>query len=297
MTAFVDKKGKMEKNGGDPGGVLGELVAAARLRVERAKAIVSTAEMERRAFEAVGRIDKTGKTDKVDGVGAFERALRARRAANETAIIGECKRASPSAGTISAAFPYLEIARVYEAGGVDAISVLTEPTRFLGADEYLREIAATVAVPTLRKDFIVDEYMIFEAKTLGAAAILLIAAILTPEELASSLRRCDELGLSALVETRDEREIETALTAGARIVGVNNRNLVDFRVDFERCARLRAAVPAETLFVAESGVKSAADFRRLREIGADAALIGETLMRAGDKKTLLREFRDAANAR
>ncbi len=208
-------------------------------------------------------------------------------------FICECKKASPSKGLIAPDFPYLQIAKEYEAAGADCISVLTEPKWFLGCDEYLREITQAVSIPCLRKDFTVDEYMIYEAKLLGASAVLLICAILTKKQLHDYIGICDMLGLSALVEAHDEGEVHTALNAGARIVGVNNRNLKDFSVDMENSRRLRAMIPRDVLFVSESGVKTAEDVSRLREIGADAVLIGETLMRAADKNARLAELRGA----
>ena len=217
----------------------------------------------------------------------FEKALKK----NDIAFICECKKASPSKGLIAPDFPYLEIAKEYEAAGADCISVLTEPSRFLGNNEYLREIAETVTIPCLRKDFTVDEYMIYEAKVLGAKAVLLICSILTEEELREYIYICDELGISALVEAHDKAEINVAVKAGARIIGVNNRNLKDFTVDTENSKRMRELVPKDIIFVSESGVKSPEDVARLREIGADAVLIGETLMRADDKKAKLKELR------
>ena len=180
---------------------------------------------------------------------------------------------------------------IYEAAGADAISVLTEPKWFLGSDEYLREIAKKVSIPCLRKDFTVDPYMIYEARLLGAAAILLICSILDPEELREYRELCDELGLSALVEAHDEEEIRTALDAGARIIGVNNRNLKDFTVDTENSRRLRSLIPGDVLFVSESGVRDAEDVEKLREIGVDAVLVGEALMRAKDKRQMLRQLK------
>lgn len=255
--------------------VLDELAAYARERTERAKAILPLAEL-RRQGEALPKGDFT-----------FERAL----SKPDIAFICECKKASPSKGLIAPEFPYVQIARDYEAAGADCVSVLTEPKWFLGSDEYLREIAQAVSIPCLRKDFTVDEYMIYEAKMLGAAAVLLIVSLLEEAKIREYIAVCDSLGLSALVETHDEREAETALNAGARMVGVNNRNLKDFTVDTENSRRLRAMIPKDTLFVSESGVRDAADVAALREIGADAVLIGETLMRAADKKAKLAELR------
>ena len=214
---------------------------------------------------------------------AFEKALRR----PELSFICECKKASPSKGLIAPDFPYLEIAKEYEKAGADCISVLTEPRWFLGKDQYLKEIAANVSIPCLRKDFTVDPYMIYEAKVLGASAVLLICSILEKEQLKEYRQIAEELGLSALVEAHDEAEIAKALEAGARIIGVNNRNLKDFTVDTENSRKLRNMIPKEVLFVSESGVKTPEDVQKLREIGADAVLIGETLMRAADKSEAL----------
>ena len=223
------------------------------------------------------------------GDGSFEKALKR----PGLSFICECKKASPSRGVIAENFPYLQIAREYQEAGADAISVLTEPKWFLGCDRYLREIAETVSLPCLRKDFTVDEYMIYEAKLLGASAVLLICSILSSRQLREYLQICETLGLSALVETHDEGEVDMALEAGARIIGVNNRNLRDFSVDTENSRRLREQIPAEVLFVSESGVRTAVDAAALREIGADAVLVGETMMRATDKRAMLAELRGA----
>ena len=223
------------------------------------------------------------------GDGSFEKALKR----PGLSFICECKKASPSRGVIAESFPYLQIAREYQEAGADAVSVLTEPKWFLGSDRYLREIAEMVSLPCLRKDFTVDEYMIYEAKLLGAPAILLICSILSSRQLREYLQVCETLGLSALVETHDEGEIDMALEAGARIIGVNNRNLRDFSVDTENSRRLREQIPAEVLFVSESGVRTAADAAALREIGADAVLVGEAMMRAKDKRAMLAELRGA----
>ena len=223
------------------------------------------------------------------GDGSFEKALKR----PGLSFICECKKASPSRGVIAENFPYLQIAREYQEAGADAVSVLTEPKWFLGSDRYLREIAEMVSLPCLRKDFTVDEYMIYEAKLLGASAILLICSILSSRQLREYLQVCETLGLSALVETHDEGEVDMALEAGARIIGVNNRNLRDFSVDTENSRRLREQIPAEVLFVSESGVRTAADVAALREIGADAVLVGETMMRAKDKRAMLAELRGA----
>ena len=218
---------------------------------------------------------------------SFEQAL----SGSELAFICECKKASPSKGLIAPEFPYLEIAADYEAAGAEAISVLTEPGWFLGKDEYLRRIAEMVSVPCLRKDFTVDEYMLYEAKLLGASAVLLICTILDTVQLRDYIEICDGLGLSALVEAHNEAEVETALCSGARIVGVNNRNLKDFSVDPDNSRRLRKLVPGDVLFVSESGVHNAADVQTAREIGADAVLVGEVLMRSENRQAKLAELR------
>lgn len=199
----------------------------------------------------------------------------------------EVKKASPSKGLIAPEFPYVDIAREYEAAGADGISILTEPHFFQGSPLYLEEIRRAVSIPLLRKDFIVDEYQIYEAKTLGADAILLIAAVLEDEELKSFQELAAHLGLSALVEVHDEREMERALDAGAGILGVNNRNLKDFTVDINNTLRLRSLVPKEIPLVAESGLKSREDIEQLEEAGVNGVLIGETFMRSSDKKQML----------
>jgi indole-3-glycerol phosphate synthase len=206
-------------------------------------------------------------------------------------LICEVKKASPSKGIISADFPYLEIARSYESAGADAISCLTEPKWFLGSDEIFREIRTAVRTPMLRKDFTVSEYQIYQARLMGADAVLLICSFLEEETLSAYLALCRSLGLAALTETHDEEEIRKALRCGARIIGVNNRNLKDFTVDFSNSIRLRSLIPEDVIFVAESGVRTHADVELLRAHKVDAALIGETLMRAPDKRAMLDELR------
>ena len=255
--------------------ILDELAEHARERVRAAKMRIPLSEI-RRAAEALS-----------PGDFAFEKALRK----PGLSFICECKKASPSKGLIAPDFPYLEIAKDYERAGADAVSVLTEPRWFLGDDRYLREIAAAVTIPCLRKDFTVDEYMIYEAKTLGASAVLLICSLLDAGALKAYRELCDVLGLSALVETHDEAEVEMALGAGTRVLGVNNRNLKDFSVDTENSRRLRESVPREVLFVSESGIQNAADLVQLKNAGVDAVLVGEALMRAEDRRARLMEFR------
>lgn len=217
----------------------------------------------------------------------FEKAL----SGDDIGFICECKKASPSKGLIAPEFPYLEIAKAYEAAGAACISVLTEPKWFLGRDEYLKEITAAVSIPCIRKDFVVDEYMIYQAKVLGASAVLLICALLDQETLKRYLTLCDQLGLSALVEAHNEEELTRALAAGARVIGVNNRNLRDFTVDLGNAERLRRLAPEEVLFVAESGIRTAEDIAVLRRARVNGVLIGETLMRAADKKAMLAQLR------
>ncbi len=217
----------------------------------------------------------------------FEKAL----AKEDMAFICECKKASPSKGVIAEKFNYLQIAMDYEKAGADCISVLTEPKWFLGQDSYLQEIAKNVSIPVIRKDFLVDEYMIYEAKVLGAKAVLLICSILTEKQIEEYIRICDSLGISALVEAHDEEEIKMAIKSGARLVGVNNRNLKDFSVDTQNSRRLRNLVPDNIIFVSESGISNAEDVIKLKESGVNAVLVGEALMKAQDKAEKLRELK------
>ena len=217
----------------------------------------------------------------------FEQALKK----PGISFICEVKKASPSKGIIAEDFPYLEIAREYEAAGASAISCLTEPEYFKGDKRYLKEIAEAVSIPVLRKDFTIDPYMIYEAKVLGASAILLICALLPEETLKEYLETAHSLGLSALVEAHDEAEVAQAMRAGARIIGVNNRNLKDFTVDIQNSIRLRKLIPKEIVFVSESGMKTPEDIKRLRDNETDAVLIGETFMRSPDKKKMLEDLK------
>ena len=204
--------------------------------------------------------------------------------------ICEVKKASPSKGLIAPAFPYLEIAKEYQEAGAAAISCLTEPFYFQGSDRYLQEITAAVDIPVLRKDFTVDEYMIFQAAAYGAAAVLLICAILNDEQLKEYRELAEELGMDALVEDHDEEEAERALKSGARIIGVNNRDLKTFQVDMQNSIRLRKLAPENVVFVSESGIKTSDDIQKLYDNQVDAVLIGETLMRSQDKKAALEEL-------
>ena len=251
--------------------ILEKIAEKTRERVEENKRKISLEQYRSMALER-----------KSTGVG-FAKALR------EPGIgfICEVKKASPSKGIIAPHFPYLEIARDYEAAGANAISVLTEPYFFQGSNEYLSRIREAVSIPLLRKDFTVDEYMIYEAKAIGADAILLICTLLSDKQLGEYLELAHSLGLDALVEAHDEREIEMALGGGADIIGVNNRNLKDFTVDIGNSLRLRSLVPGNVLFVSESGMKTREDIARLQENGTDAVLIGEALMRSADKRAML----------
>lgn len=254
--------------------ILDEIATFAKQRVSFAQMTISAEDIKARALELPrGNFD-------------FETALKS----GDIAFICECKKASPSKGLIASDFPYLQIAKGYERAGANAISVLTEPKWFLGSDDYLAEVASAVSIPCLRKDFTVDDYMIYEAKLLGASAVLLICSILSKQQIADYIELCDVLGMSALVEAHDDEEVRVALEAGARIIGINNRNLKDFSVDTENSKRLRELVPTDVLFVAESGIKTAEDVAAMRNVGADAVLVGETLMTAEDKAAKLLEL-------
>ena len=210
----------------------------------------------------------------------------------DISIIAEVKKASPSKGVIAEDFDYIGIAKDYESAGASAISVLTEPFFFKGSDEYLSEISKNVDIPILRKDFVIDEYMIWQAKLLGASAILLIVSILDTVQLKKYLDLAHDLGLSAIVEVHDSTEISTAMIVGAEIIGVNNRNLKDFSVDIENSINLRRCVSGDVVFISESGIKSKEDITRLKENNVDAVLIGETLMKSDDKKSMISELKD-----
>ena len=261
--------------------ILQEIAEKTRERIQFEKEKISLAELRARAGDC-----------ETDTGFPFEAALRKQG----ISFICEVKKASPSKGVIAVDFPYVEIAREYEQAGADAMSVLTEPFYFKGQDSFLREIRQAVSIPLLRKDFTVDEYMLYQAKLMGADAVLLICAILSPMQLAEYQGIARELGLSALVEAHDEQEISMALQAGAGIIGVNNRNLKDFSVDIYNSIRLRELVPREILFVSESGMKTREDIRRLEENGTDAVLIGETFMRSADKAGMLRWLRGGESA-
>ena len=259
--------------------ILEELAGLARERVNADMERISEAEMHSLALAA--------------GKGGGERFTSA-LAKPRISFICEIKRASPSKGLIAPDFPYTKIAREYEAAGADCVSCLTEPRYFLGSDEIFREVRQATSLPMIRKDFTVSLYQLDQARVMGADAALLIVSLMGREMLGACLQRCEELGIAALTETHDEAEIRTAVDAGARIIGINNRNLKDFSVDFSNTARLRDLIPADRICVAESGVRGPEDVARLRAVGADAVLIGETLMRAEDKGACLAALKEEA---
>ena len=259
--------------------ILDQLAEHARERVAAEKKIIS----------AGGIIDLARSMGPANGE-AFYNAI----AKPHLGVICEVKKASPSKGIIDPVFDYMAIALEYELAGADAISCLTEPKWFLGSDAIFMDIRVAVHTPMLRKDFVVDDYQIYQARCLGADCILLICALLDTETIRSYLGICEKLGLAALVEAHDEEEIRSAVRAGAGIIGVNNRNLKDFSVDLRNASRLRDLIPRDVLYVAESGVKTAGDVRKLYQTGADAVLVGEALMRSPDKQRLLDDFREAA---
>ena len=256
--------------------ILDQIALSTKSRVEDLKHMKSIEEIKSQALAI-----------KSEQPFAFEKAL----AKKEMAFICEVKKASPSKGIISESFPYLRIAQDYESAGASAISVLTEPNFFLGRDRYLSEIKAQVNIPVLRKDFIIDSYQIYEAKIIGADAILLICTLLDINTLREYIEIADSLGLSALVETHSEEEIAAALKAGAKIIGINNRNLKTFEVDINTTIRLRHLVPKGVVLVSESGIQKSEDIERLRQSNVDAVLIGEALMRNEDKAVVINNLR------
>lgn len=263
--------------------ILDDLAAATRMRVARKKKEVPFAEVREKAEKIAA------------GEGVFLFPFEKAIAKKEISFICEVKKASPSKGIIAENFSYLDIAQDYEKAGADCISVLTEPDYFKGEDRFLLEISNKVTVPIIRKDFIIDPYLIYEAKVLGASCILLIAALLDTNTIREYKTVCDKLGLSALVEAHDERELYSALDAGARLVGVNNRDLKTFTVDIQNSIRLRELVPDNILFVAESGIQSASDIQVLRDAHVNGVLIGETLMRSQNKIELIKRLKGVSN--
>jgi len=268
----------------NPPAILGKIAESTIKRVAKAKEALSFEQIKSKFLTADGTCGSF--TNQRERKNMFHKAL----AAPGLSFICEVKKASPSKGIISEDFPWMEIAKDYEEGGAAAISVLTEPEFFLGSDQYMREISAAVKIPTLRKDFIIDEYQIYEAKLWGAGAVLLICALLEPLTLSGFISIADNLELDCLVEIHNEREAEEAIGAGARIIGINNRDLTTFNVDTELTSRLKNKIPSGILTVAESGINNTDDIRRLKETGADAVLIGESLMRSADRKQFLKEM-------
>ena len=259
--------------------ILDDIVLATRKRVEIKKREIPLEKIKAQAIALAER--------EREFTYPFEQAI----SKSDISFICEVKRASPSKGVIAEEFPYLAIAREYERAGADCISVLTEPEYFKGNDCYLKEINQIVSIPILRKDFIIDEYMIYEAKVMGASCILLIAALLDTKMIKDFIKICDSLGMSALVEIHNEKEITSAIESKARLIGVNNRNLRDFTVDIQNSVRLRNKIPRDILMIAESGIKTTDDIQMLRKHGVNGVLIGETLMRSQDKTAMLAELR------
>lgn len=264
--------------------ILDEIAQATRLRVAEDK--------KRIPLEAYKELLETGSSAQAAGAESLARENGGQRFLNALrtpgmSFICEVKKASPSKGVIAEHFPYLEIAREYEAAGASCISCLTETQWFKGSNEVFTDIRKTVDTPMIRKDFVVDEYQLYQAKAMGADAALLICAITDDEHLLRYVDICEQLGLASLVETHDEDELHRAIAANAKIIGVNNRNLKDFTVDFGNSIRLRWLVPPEIAFVTESGVKTPEDIKLLADNGVDAVLIGETLMHADDKRAML----------
>lgn len=264
--------------------ILDEIAGYAKLRVNEDKKNCSLEDIRTQAM--VVAAEDNAHAD-ASGLYAFGQALKK----PGLSIISEVKKASPSKGIIAECFPYKEIAASYEDAGADCVSCLTEPRWFLGSDEIFMDIRRTIKLPMIRKDFTIDEYQIYQARVMGANAVLLICALLDTDTIIRYLKICEELKIDALVETHDAAEIESAVKAGARIIGVNNRNLKDFSVNFENARALRSLIPDNCVYVAESGVTGPEDVDILRRIGADAVLVGEALMRADDKKAMIKAFK------
>ncbi|MBR3082744.1 MAG: indole-3-glycerol phosphate synthase TrpC [Clostridiales bacterium] len=260
--------------------ILETIAESTRERVSKAKLVTPENIIRDQAFAL---FEKRGKKCSV----SFKDAL----AAEGMSFICECKKASPSKGLIAEDFPYLEIAKDYEAAGASAISVLTEPRWFKGDLKYLNEISSEVKIPTLRKDFTISPYMIYEAYLNGASAVLLICSLLDGKTLEEYIGTASSLGLDALVEAHDSDEVKMAVDSGAQIIGVNNRNLRTFEVNASNCLRLRKDVPDNVIFVAESGIKTREDIKILEENKVNAVLVGEALMTSNDKKAYLNKLK------
>ncbi|MGL5259128.1 MAG: indole-3-glycerol phosphate synthase TrpC [Lachnospiraceae bacterium] len=256
--------------------ILDQIVKSTIERIEKKKKIIPLEELKK-------EVDLL----KITMDFPFEKALRS----DGMSFICEIKKASPSKGIIAEDFPYIEIAKEYEKAGATAISCLTEPFYFKGSDTFLEEIRKEVSIPILRKDFVIDPYMIYEAKLMGANAILLICSILDEFTLRKYVFLAKSLGLSVLVETHTKEEVEKALYCGANIIGVNNRDLKTFHVDLNKSIELREFVSEEYIFISESGIHTKEDIALLHKYRVDGVLIGESLMKSENKKDLLREWK------
>lgn len=259
--------------------ILDDLVEATQERTEHEQSMVSLADLK----QSVEKMASINPND------VYERFRRP-----GMHVIGEIKKASPSKGQIVDTLDYIGIAKQYREADVTAISVLTEPKYFKGDISYLKEINQTIDAVTLRKDFIINPYMIYQARDAGSKIILLIVAILSKDQLKQYFDLANELGLAVLVEAHDEEEVATALSIGAQMIGVNNRNLKDFTVSFENSINLRKKVPNDIIFIAESGVKSIDDTEKLQEIGVNGVLIGETLMKSDSPTEFIKKIQGDA---
>ncbi len=257
--------------------ILDDIVAKQKIRIAQEKEIKSFDVVKKEA-ETYSSLNKI----------SFKDSLKSK----DFAFICEIKKASPSKGIIVENFPYIDIAKDYESAGAAAISVLTEQNFFKGSDKYLTEVANTVNIPVLRKDFIIDEYQIYQAKLIGASAILLICAILDEKTLHKHINTAKSLNLNCLVETHNEEEIKKALNSGAEIIGINNRDLKTFTVDINTSVKLRKYLPDNKILISESGIKTSADIKMLKDDGFNGALIGESMMRSENKKRFLSELRE-----
>lgn len=276
--------------------ILNKIIDSTKKRIEEAKKQKTIDELLEgildKEEELAKELEENEKREEKDEIivkedFCFENSLKN----DDMSFICEIKKASPSKGVITDNFNWINIAKDYESGGANAISVLTEPEFFKGSITHLQDVANTVKIPVLRKDFIIDGYQIYESKLMGADAILLIASILRPEEIKHFIKIADGLGISCLVETHNEDEVMNSLNSGARIIGVNNRDLRSFNVDLNTTVRLRPFVPKDKIFVSESGISTYDHISKLKRIGVNSVLIGEALMKKSDKKRALREFR------
>ena len=272
--------------------ILKEIAEHSKERVEKLKEEVSLNVVKLECGRIIRvKIDETLGTEVEPFHGKFYDAV----AKSGLSVIAELKKASPSKGILSKDFSYLSRAVAYEVAGADCVSCVTEPKWFLGEEEMITRVKKEIEVPILRKDFFVDEYQLYQSKIQGADAVLLICAILDDEQLKQYLHICDVIKLDAVVEAHDEEEVKRAVAAGAKIIGVNNRNLEDFSVDTANSASLRSSVPDDILFIAESGFATPEDAGEAAKAGADAILVGEALMRTDDYMNLIRDMKNAGN--